>query len=191
MALEACRECEQRVSTEAANCPQCGVPNPTRRPEAVVVAQPQRPTASDQAAAIACPSCGSTDTRKASLMYELGTKTKAGVAIGGTGQGQLGGAVLGGKEQSLLATRLAPPKEDTSVAAANAWFTALALFIVGWIIAAFSTAASPLFILVLPAIAGIVVYKITKARKRPEFVAAAAKWNKQWCCVRCGAVFAP
>ncbi|MBY0256337.1 hypothetical protein [Methylobacterium sp.] len=29
MALKACRECGQQVSTEAASCPKCGVPNPT------------------------------------------------------------------------------------------------------------------------------------------------------------------
>ena len=29
MALKPCRECEKKVSTEAATCPSCGVPNPT------------------------------------------------------------------------------------------------------------------------------------------------------------------
>jgi uncharacterized membrane protein YdbT with pleckstrin-like domain len=32
MALAPCRECGREVSTEAANCPQCGVPHPTRQP---------------------------------------------------------------------------------------------------------------------------------------------------------------
>ncbi len=31
MALQACRECGSQVSTEAAACPRCGVPDPTRR----------------------------------------------------------------------------------------------------------------------------------------------------------------
>jgi len=30
MALQPCRECGQMVSTEAASCPNCGVPNPTK-----------------------------------------------------------------------------------------------------------------------------------------------------------------
>ena len=29
MALKPCRECKKKVSTEASNCPSCGVPNPT------------------------------------------------------------------------------------------------------------------------------------------------------------------
>ena len=29
MALKPCRECKKKVSTEAATCPSCGVPNPT------------------------------------------------------------------------------------------------------------------------------------------------------------------
>ena len=32
MALQSCRECGQQVSTEAATCPRCGVPNPTASP---------------------------------------------------------------------------------------------------------------------------------------------------------------
>ena len=32
MALVACRECGKMVSTEAAACPDCGVPNPTQKP---------------------------------------------------------------------------------------------------------------------------------------------------------------
>jgi len=31
MALKPCRECKKKVSTEAATCPSCGVPNPTTR----------------------------------------------------------------------------------------------------------------------------------------------------------------
>jgi uncharacterized membrane protein YdbT with pleckstrin-like domain len=35
MALASCRECGREVSTEAATCPQCGVPSPTREPAAI------------------------------------------------------------------------------------------------------------------------------------------------------------
>lgn len=35
MALEPCRECGARVSTEAGSCPRCGVPEPTRTPDPV------------------------------------------------------------------------------------------------------------------------------------------------------------
>jgi hypothetical protein len=38
MALKPCRECSQQVSTEAANCPRCGVPQPTK---SAFDAQPQ------------------------------------------------------------------------------------------------------------------------------------------------------
>ena len=31
MALKPCRECKKKVSTEAATCPNCGVPNPTQK----------------------------------------------------------------------------------------------------------------------------------------------------------------
>ena len=31
MALKSCRGCKKKVSTEAATCPSCGVPNPTTR----------------------------------------------------------------------------------------------------------------------------------------------------------------
>ena len=31
MALKPCRECKKKVSTEAATCPSCGVPNPTQK----------------------------------------------------------------------------------------------------------------------------------------------------------------
>jgi len=31
MALKSCRECKKKVSTEANVCPNCGVPNPTKR----------------------------------------------------------------------------------------------------------------------------------------------------------------
>ena len=37
MALQACRECGQMVSTEAASCPRCGVPRPTSPDGAPVV----------------------------------------------------------------------------------------------------------------------------------------------------------
>ena len=31
MALKPCRECKKKVSTEASTCPNCGVPNPTKK----------------------------------------------------------------------------------------------------------------------------------------------------------------
>lgn len=37
MPLTECRECGKQISTEAANCPHCGVPNPARIVPAVQV----------------------------------------------------------------------------------------------------------------------------------------------------------
>lgn len=50
MALEQCRECGQQVSTEAAACPHCGVPNPVGTPEGAGIERAVRAAASTPAA---------------------------------------------------------------------------------------------------------------------------------------------
>ena len=40
MALKPCRECKKKVSTEAATCPSCGVPNPTSKTTRKTTSEP-------------------------------------------------------------------------------------------------------------------------------------------------------
>ena len=40
MALKPCRECKKKVSTEAATCPNCGVPNPTSKTTRKTTSEP-------------------------------------------------------------------------------------------------------------------------------------------------------
>jgi len=59
-----------------------------------------------------CPSCGSSDTKRTSVIYEQGTQVGSIVGLG-TGSGSLGvgGGIM--RSRSLLASRLAPPKQPT------------------------------------------------------------------------------
>jgi hypothetical protein len=195
MAIELCRDCSGRVSTEAAHCPHCGVPGPTRR-AAVQVATASPPTgaafAGRAGAEMKCPACASVDVKKVSLLFESGTKITQSVAVGITSSGEVGSAVIGGVGQSLLASRLRPPVDPHQTAlysAAAVAIIALAVFLIGGAAAGASSSVM-MVLLLITACASIGTYYFTDTRQRPAYNVALTGWNKQWCCMRCGRVFA-
>ena len=140
-----------------------------------------------------CPDCASADVRKLSMVYESGTKRSTSVAVGMTGDGDVGGAVIGGTQQSLLASRLKPPTRASTMALRAGIVIGICAFIAG-LVASVSISASDigffLLLVVVPlAAAGFGINWVLSAQ-RPKYEAALARWNSQWCCMRCGRVFA-
>ncbi len=140
-----------------------------------------------------CPECASTDLRKVSMVYESGTKGTTSVALGATGDGDLGTAVIGGTQQSLLASRLQPPTHPGRSAAWTGFLLAFVVFIAALALVLRTAAGkiASIFLLgVVPLGVAGVGYWWVMAIKRPPYVAALAHWARQWCCMRCGRVFA-
>jgi hypothetical protein len=138
-----------------------------------------------------CPECASPDVRKVSLIFESGTKESRGVAVGMTGSNEVGVGVMGGTQQSLLASRLQPPKQ-VSGDGGRAILAAIGSFLLLFL---FSLAASGNgFLLALafiaPAPAWLWVHNLYAPAAQRAYEAAMTHWQKQWCCMKCGHVFA-
>lgn len=133
-----------------------------------------------------CPKCGSDDARKVSVIFEQGTtvnKMDPMVGVGGGG-GHLGLGVVAGvrwKGQSALAARLTPPTRTRDAVAAG-W----SVFILGAILGIAATAP---WWLVIGIIVGVTTYGLIERAQKPAYQRALARWNRQWCCMRCGEVF--
>ena len=140
-----------------------------------------------------CPECASTDVRKVSMIYESGTKGSTGVAVGMTGDGDIGSAVISGTQQSLLAARLQPPAHPSRSATWTGLLMGVGVFIAALLLMLKTDAggAAGFFLLVvLPLGVAGSGYWWVMAVKRPLYVTALAQWTRQWCCMRCGRVFA-
>jgi hypothetical protein len=140
-----------------------------------------------------CPECASTDVRKVSMVFESGTKESTSVAVGMTADGDIGSAVIGGTQQSLLAQRLQPPAHPSRTATWTGLLMGVGVFIAALALMLKTDAggATGFFLLaVVPlGVAGF-GYWWVMAVKRPPYVAALAQWARSWCCMRCGQVFA-
>ena len=139
---------------------------------------------------IRCPECASPDVRKVSLIFESGTKASRSVAVGVTGNNEAGVAVIGGQQQSLLASRLQPPKQAGD--GGRAFLVALATFGFFFLLClATSGNAFLMFSAVLaPIPAWLWVHNQYAPAAKRAHEAALAHWQKQWCCMKCGHVFA-
>jgi hypothetical protein len=129
-----------------------------------------------------CPKCNSSDTRKFSILYQSGTTLGdfTGGGIGGSSSG-LGGGIFSGnsKNQTLLAQRVAPPKEDSNLPAVT-WIAAIVGFIVtlpfgcGFGITAFAVVFIGLGLVLAIGNSGD---SLSARRKR---------WENSWLCMKCG-----
>ena len=137
-----------------------------------------------------CPECASPDVRKVSLIFESGTKASHSVAVGMTGNNEAGVAVIGGQQQSLLASRLQPPRLAGD--GGRAFLAALAAFGFFFVLCLASQGnAFLMFMAVLaPIPAWLWVHNLYAPAAKQAHAAALAHWQKQWCCMKCGHVFA-
>ena len=115
MGLIKCQDCGREISDQAASCIGCGRPMavPATPAPPLVAVQPSEPK--PEPTGNACTQCGSSETQRVSLAYELGTSSgwQAGVGVGASrGTGIIGGLTGGvGASSTELAKRLAPPSE--------------------------------------------------------------------------------
>lgn len=154
----------------------------TRTPE------PEAIPAKRDPADMRCPECTSPDVRKVSLIFESGTKATKSVAVGVSNE--VGVGVIGGSQQSLLAARLQPPRQDNSVPNGMAFLAALGVFGV-LLIAALKGESALAFLLGLglAALAWGWVRGLYLPQAERAYQTAMAHWQKQWCCMKCGHVF--
>src|SRR5207302_9837169 len=79
--------------------------------ESPFLRKPERPEpiqskVSPTSVSMKCPDCACPDVRKVSMIVETGTKSTSSVAVGMTGDGDIGGSMIRGSQQSLLSSRL-------------------------------------------------------------------------------------
>jgi hypothetical protein len=163
---------------------------PIPAPTATTVAEEPLLPSNRKLADLSCPECASPDVRKVSLIFESGTKASRSVAVGMTGDNEAGVAVIGGQQQSLLASRLQPPKLAGD--GGRAFLAALATFGFFFVLCVAAGGHPSLLLL-----AGLVpipiwwwVHNLYAPAARQAYEAALAQWQKQWCCMKCGNVFA-
>lgn len=148
-----------------------------------------------------CPSCGTQDVRKVSMVYENGVqKTRSRTLFGG---GLLslfgpalgvGGAVTRGRNTTLQAERLAPPQKAHPFLMAFLIFLAMGLFggmpmvILHFMFGKVGTAIGSFIYLIL--IFGLPIFVIVQGLKNNHRLPAQLeKWNNLFICERCGDVF--
>jgi ribosomal protein L37AE/L43A len=137
-----------------------------------------------------CPECASTEVRRMSVVFEAGTTTTSGVAVGMTGASDIGVGVVGGTQQSLLALRLRPPADPSRRSFWHGFLMSVVAFVVllGLIVRPGNGVS--LFLAVAGSLTvGVCVYVWSVASSTPKHEAALARWRKQWCCMRCGHAF--
>lgn len=152
--------------------------------------------------AMHCPSCGTQDVRKVSMVYEEGVQITRSKTIFGGGLLSLFGPALGmggayskGKAASLLAEKLSPPKAPKSVllTAIKSFILGMAIGLAAWTILGdrygipgkkIGTIIMAILLIGLPA------YKITQVvKRRKRYPAELSNWNQLFICERCGEVF--
>ena len=103
----------------------------------------------------------------------------------------MGVGVIGGTQQSLLAARLQPPTQNNSVPNGMAFLAAAAVFVVMVVL---TNLAQSAFLFVLGLFSAIVSWYWVRSLYLPDAIrvyqTATALWQKQWCCMKCGHVFA-
>lgn len=152
-----------------------------------------------------CPQCNATDVKKVSLMYELGTKSTSGVA-GGVGMGSdgkigVGGGVMSGKSQSILAQRLSPPGKpaEESVGCTGCASMVGLFFLIAVCLSGIKDRDAMLNISLIISLVGSVPFWIWAVRTFPnrnkelkiKYELEINKWKSSWVCTRCGNVFLP
>jgi hypothetical protein len=139
-----------------------------------------------------CPQCGSNHVQKVTLAYETGSSTSTAIVVGATTYGTAAGGVAAGQQQSLLASRLKPPENPDVKAGQWGCATTILVAIVGFALAAGGAAAvgSGVFTAFVAApCVGIIVFLLLRLVAMPDYESRLASWDRQWICLRCGAVF--
>jgi hypothetical protein len=139
-----------------------------------------------------CPSCGSENTQKISLLYQSGTTNVrlGSIGVGGTGTGHLGIGVgaTGGCAQSDLARQYAPPKKlDPSTQMG-------CLIVIGVILTPIMYALTDskifaVFVLIIFIAAVALLYNHAERHNTKVFPQQFAEWDKKFLCLRCGVIF--
>jgi len=137
---------------------------------------------------IACKSCGSSQVRRLSMIYEEGlshSATQSQTAFGGAGFGTTASTFSTGTSQTALSKKAAPPtKKHTILLALLAGFLGFCT-VAG--LANFSFWA-----LVFGGLTYLAVMKTLKAKayNAMVFPQEHARWERSFMCNRCGGVFA-
>lgn len=152
---------------------------------------------------IACPSCSSQDTQKASIIYELGTydvRTRtSGVSIGlikGEFAPIVTSATTTGQHRTKLADRLAPPAQHDlgRILISGIVLAVIAGFLCQFIFmkavdtksfAVFKIVAGGLIVMLLAHLAECSRYN------SEDWPGLYSHWDQQWYCLRCGVSFVP
>ena len=143
-----------------------------------------------------CPECGSDRTQKAKVLYESGTSTStttmAGIGVGTGGKVGVGVGAGRGSSQSELAKKLSPPAKPGSIAF---WVFSLIVGIIFFLSATilFSTGqiGAGVFFMLGAGVYGMLGYRRIKKEydKGSRYNGEYAKWERLWCCSRCGHTF--
>lgn len=190
MPLIRCPECAKEISSAAPQCVNCGHPIAVlAAPAATPVPYDRRGSDRGAPSAFSCPSCGSEQAKKLSLLHESGiaqldTRTRGvGVTMGGSIG--VGGARTRGTSQTELSRRVAPPPPKsiaTDFWISAATFIVLVLMTQGW-------SAGPMFALI--GAVGLFAWlaRRTRAYNRDVWQPARATWERSAMCERCGEIF--
>jgi hypothetical protein len=137
-----------------------------------------------------CGKCSSDNTQLLQMAYEGGTQdiqtksktTGIGIAKGGLGIGRASTSTSG-TSQSLLATRVAPPKKRTYLYSLITGFLA-------WIILSATTVSSMWFYISI-AVMALCCYLIYSAFmfNKNVWPGQFKHWQKGWVCLKCGHIY--
>lgn len=133
-----------------------------------------------------CPSCGSSDTRKASVVYEQGTATTrgtiAGVGVGSSGVG-VGVGRTKGDSSTISADINKPPEPNAAPGCAGMLAMIVTIIVAAW--AGVNFFLTILLAFVATIVAAIWVFIYT----RQGDAEARSVYDRRWYCLRCGTQF--
>ena len=149
-----------------------------------------------------CPSCGSTNTKRLSLVYASGTSTSRSSSFWITSKGRLGTRSGRGTRQSKLAEAASPPRGPSLIlgfigmvivaCALGYILSALIPVIVANIPSPQQAAAFRRYSPLIIPTATLVVFLIWVVRhrmKRRRYARRIAAWELSWLCQKCGSMW--
>ena len=132
-----------------------------------------------------CSNCGASDLVKSSVAHELGT---TGLAAQSRAFGDIVGVSTVGVSQTLVATRLAPPRDPEQAV----WAASAMAGLMGWLIATIILALTfPRYWwlgFVVGVACGAWLYRATMGPRTREYEDRLSHYRREWFCTRCGKV---
>lgn|GEM_PF-5105768 len=205
-----CQDCHARLQRQSSSArPTSHASLSTDEIESVISGPPSIPPEDineDSSPTLVCPTCGSTDVKRAALVHDAGTSQSIGGVMGDIS------AIGVSVSQSGLARRYAPPRRPLTI-----WALLFGALAVGCLVASLidfgqiSTAYETVnnsssgrhskaeyrneailyLVLVVPFVLLAWYFARVNREKLQQHSVQIKNWSKSWVCMKCGATFYP